>query len=111
MSEAIRKLYSSKGLTSPDGKGIHTKKFHDIASSIMAQKKAGKSGAINPYAIAMSQLGKAGAVKKEQRRFGNPRTEAERKIRHKSLFGTTKVPRRGTGKGNIYQEAIGKMKS
>jgi len=32
-----------------------------------------------------------------QRRFGNPRSEAERRARHKSLYGTTKLPPRGTG--------------
>ncbi len=33
-----------------------------------------------------------------QRRFGHPRTEAERRARHKRLHGTTKLPPRGTGK-------------
>ena len=32
-----------------------------------------------------------------QRRFGNPRTEEERRKRHKSRFGTSKLPLRGTG--------------
>jgi len=32
------------------------------------------------------------------RRKGNPRTEAERKARHKALHGTTKLPPRGTGR-------------
>jgi len=31
------------------------------------------------------------------RRLGKPRTENERKARHKKLYGTTKVPPRGTG--------------
>ena len=31
------------------------------------------------------------------RRFGKPRTDAERKIRHKKLYGTSKLPPRGTG--------------
>ena len=32
-----------------------------------------------------------------QRRKGKPRTDAERKARHKRLYGDTKLPRRGTG--------------
>ncbi len=59
MSEEIRKIYRGKGLTPPDGKGIHTRKFHEIASSIMK-----KGGAKEPYAIAMAQLGRNKAVKK-----------------------------------------------
>lgn len=31
------------------------------------------------------------------RRYGNPRTDAERKKRHKALYGTSKLPPRGTG--------------
>jgi hypothetical protein len=30
-------------------------------------------------------------------RLGNPRTDAERKKRHKKLYGNTKLPSRGTG--------------
>jgi len=33
----------------------------------------------------------------EGRRFGRPRTDAERKKRHKSLYGTSQLPPRGTG--------------
>ena len=32
-----------------------------------------------------------------KRRAGKPRSEAERKARHKALYGTAKVPKRGTG--------------
>jgi len=32
-----------------------------------------------------------------QRRGGNPRTEAERRARHKRLYGNENVPPRGTG--------------
>jgi len=32
-----------------------------------------------------------------RRRKGNPRTDTERRARHKSLYGTTKLPPRGTG--------------
>jgi hypothetical protein len=33
----------------------------------------------------------------EQRRFGKPRTEAQRRKRHKRLYPGTKLPPRGTG--------------
>jgi len=32
-----------------------------------------------------------------KRRLGNPRTDEERRVRHKRLYGTTKLPPRGTG--------------
>jgi len=32
-----------------------------------------------------------------ERRMGKPRTDAERKVRHKSQYGNTKLPPRGTG--------------
>jgi hypothetical protein len=35
-----------------------------------------------------------------QRRLGKPRTDAERRKRHKARFGTTKLPPRGTGLKN-----------
>jgi len=31
------------------------------------------------------------------RRNGRPRTTAERKVRHKKLYGSTDLPARGTG--------------
>ena len=33
------------------------------------------------------------------RRFGRPKTDAERRATHKARFGTTKLPPRGTGLG------------
>lgn len=33
----------------------------------------------------------------DERRAGKPRTEAERKKKHRSIFGDSKVPPRGTG--------------
>jgi len=33
----------------------------------------------------------------EERRLGHPRTEEERRARHKKLTGGTKLPPRGTG--------------
>lgn len=35
-----------------------------------------------------------------ERRFGNPRTDVERRRKHKARFGTTKLPPRGTGLGS-----------
>ena len=35
--------------------------------------------------------------KMSKRRYGRPRTDAERRKRHKALYGTTKLPPRGTG--------------
>ena len=32
-----------------------------------------------------------------QRRFGKPKTDEERRKRHKALYGTSKLPPRGTG--------------
>ena len=32
-----------------------------------------------------------------QRRYGKPRTNTERRARHKRLYGTSKLPPRGTG--------------
>jgi len=34
------------------------------------------------------------------RRAGKPRTEAERKARHKKIYGSSKLPPRGTGLRN-----------
>jgi len=36
------------------------------------------------------------------RRGGRPRTDAERRARHYSLYGTTDLPPRGTGLGRTY---------
>jgi len=33
------------------------------------------------------------------RKLGNPRTDEERRARHKSLYGTDNLPPRGTGQG------------
>ena len=68
----IKSLYTKKGLTPPDGKGIHTKKFHKIATNVAqgykekgyTEKEAKEKG----YATAMKMLGKEGAVKKSHRR-------------------------------------------
>ena len=62
MTEKIRKIYKEKGLTPPDGKGIHTEKFHDVATSIKQSNP--ELPMKSAYAIAMSKLGKKKAVKK-----------------------------------------------
>ena len=53
-----------------------------------------KVGSDQYYALVM------GIYKKMEgtgRRFGNPRTDADRAARHKARFGTSKLPPRGTG--------------
>lgn len=66
-SKDTKALYTKKGLTPPQGKGIHKKKFHEMATAIAAKmKKEGKSekeAKKSGYAISMSKLGKKGAVK------------------------------------------------
>jgi len=56
-------MYHRANLSPPDGKGIHTKKFHEMVIGI---KKS--DSAYNPYAVAMAKLGKKKAVKKAHRR-------------------------------------------
>lgn len=66
MSKAIKKIYKKKGVKAPNGKGIHTKKFHDVATSI---KRDNPSYSMDRcYKIAMGKLGKTKAVKKSHRR-------------------------------------------
>ena len=36
-----------------------------------------------------------------ERRMGNPRTDAERRQRHKSIYGTSELPPRGTGRNPV----------
>lgn len=66
MSKAIRKMYKEKGIKPPDGKGIHTAKFHDIATSIKRDNPGYSMERC--YSIAMGQLGASGAVKKSHQR-------------------------------------------
>ena len=63
MSERIRQAYRLAGLKAPDGKGIHTAKFHRCVIKV---KKSGS--AVNPYAVCMSSLGSKKAVKKSHRK-------------------------------------------
>ena len=66
MSKQIRKIYTKRGLKPPNGKGIHTPAFHKIVAGI---KASGKADGVNPYAIAMSKLGRNKAVKKSHRTY------------------------------------------
>jgi len=49
------------------------------------------------------------------RRKGRPRTEEERRARHKRLYGTTELPPRGTGlrfeKGHLPKRSYARMKA
>jgi len=36
-----------------------------------------------------------------KRRFGKPRTDEERRKRHRKMYGTSKLPPRGTGLRNM----------
>lgn len=43
-------------------------------------------------------------------KYGHPRTEAQRRARHKKKYGKdAKVPKRGTGKGRYTAEAMENM--
>lgn len=54
------------------------------------------SGATLASARGMLKRRYVGSAGPGPRRFGNPRTEEERKKRHQSLYGNTKLPPRGT---------------
>jgi len=66
MSERIRAIYRKKGIKSPTGKGLHTEKFHDMATSI---KKDNPGYSMERcYKIAMGVLTPKKAVKKSHLR-------------------------------------------
>jgi len=62
MTANIKELYRRKGVASPDGKGIHTYEFHDVATSIKRDNPDLPMSSC--YAIAMKKLGRNVAVKK-----------------------------------------------
>ena len=68
MGKRIREIYRKKGVKPPNGKGIHTEKFHRIVAGIKASGQRG----VNPYAVAMAKLGRSGAVKKSHRKQNSP---------------------------------------
>lgn len=59
--KSIKSMYRRKGVRPPKGKGVHTRKFHQMASSIMQSGSLGRNAA---YATAMKKLGRNKAVKK-----------------------------------------------
>ena len=71
MSEAIKALYRRAGFKPPKGKGIHTKKFHEMVVYLLKKKRSAgskvKKKIKNVWAVAMSILGKERAVKKAHR--------------------------------------------
>ena len=67
MAKQIKKIYTSRGVKPPNGKGIHTPAFHKIVAGI---KSKGKADGVNPYAIAMRRLGKKKAVNPSHQRNG-----------------------------------------
>jgi len=64
-SRNIMKLYTDKGIKPPEGKGIHTKKFHEMATAMM-ENGVPKDIA---YATAMKKLGRNKSVKKPHRQL------------------------------------------
>lgn len=70
-----------------------TEKQRRFMGSELAKKKAGK-GTVTE--LTKKQLEDFVHTKK-QNILGRPRTDAERRKRHKKLYGTTELPPRGTG--------------
>jgi hypothetical protein len=69
MSQEIKQIYRAAGFAPPDGKGIHTKLFHECVVGVKKDIKAGKiKKGTNPYAVCMAQLGAKKAVKKAHRK-------------------------------------------
>jgi len=64
MSKKIREMYRKAGLKPPDGKGIHTERFHEC---VIALTKA-LNPVDNPYAVCMAKLGRDKSVKKSHRK-------------------------------------------
>lgn len=85
----IRKIYKKAGVKAPDGKGIHTEKFHKMVAGITVDAGSSDPNAVttkkgkkvNPYAVAMDKLGQGKAVKKSHRRkAGEMKTLKLRKL-------------------------------
>jgi len=74
-TEDVKALYKKTEFSPPEGKGVHTKKFHEVATSIMkslkedpdVKDKSADAIKTSAYKMAMSQLGKDKAVKKGHR--------------------------------------------
>lgn len=84
-TEDIHTMYKAAGLPAPDGKGIHTKAFHELAIEVAkGYVKAGDTGEEaleKAYPTAMKQLGKEKAVKKAHQ-------SSESKINKESISST-----------------------
>jgi len=70
MSKKIRAMYKKAGVKAPNGKGIHTEKFHRCVIDVTK-----KGGAANPHAVCMASIGKEKAVKKSHQK--NSPTESD----------------------------------
>jgi len=66
MSKTIREIYRKGGVKPPDGKGIHTEKFHEIA--VVIKRDNPEYSMSRCYQIAIGKLGKSKAVKKSHQR-------------------------------------------
>ena len=65
MGKKIKQKYRNAGIAPPEGKGIHTEKFHEMAIAI---KKENPSYSMDRcYAIAMSRLGRNKSVNPSHR--------------------------------------------
>ncbi len=66
MTEAVKKVYRKAGVKAPNGKGIHTIRFHKMAAAI---KRDNPSYSMSrAYSIAMGKLGAGRAVRKSHRK-------------------------------------------
>lgn len=70
MSQEIKKLYRKKGLAPPDGKGVHTAKFHRCVTECASKQGGVIKGKVNCWAVCMSSIGKGEAVKKSHQTKG-----------------------------------------
>jgi len=71
-TKEIKQMYKKAGLPAPDGKGVHTKQFHELAIEIakgyVEKGDSPKEALAKAYPTAMKQLGKGKAVKKAHRK-------------------------------------------
>ena len=69
MSRKIERMYRKEGLKPPNGKGIHTEKFHRCVVKVEGKIKAGKLPAgSSAHAICMASMGADAAVKPKHRK-------------------------------------------
>ena len=65
-SKTILNEYTKRGIKPPNGKGIHTRKFHEISAAVM--KDGNVKDRAHAHAIAMAKLGSKKGVKKEHQK-------------------------------------------